>query len=362
MNILIVHELFPPAFAGGGETLVYNMAKQLQNRGHQVTVLTSGDPSVKYHEDIRTIRLPRHRFLMNFAWRAIYTYAKHADIIQTATYNTAFPSWLAGKLLHKPTVCLVMSFWGDQWRYMRPGITGKISQFGERIQVNRRFDKKIFLSDFSQEFAFRSGISTDNAIVINPGLDVTPYKPLPKDIDVLFSGRFAKQKGVYDVLNVARRLPHITFVMMGWGEEEEQLRRQAPENVTFLNLSVKDRQRFYEMYGRAKVFFLPSYGETFGFVLVEAAAAGAAIVSTIPLGFKGRLHQCGDIEGMAQSIAYLIDNPKECQKMGEANVRLAHTFTWKKFTDQLEAVYKDVIKKYSRHSTNECSHVVQNHK
>lgn len=351
MRILIVHELFPPDFAGGGETLVYNMAKHLQQRGHTVKVLTSGNPALTEHEGIPTIRLPRNRYLMNIAFKKIYQEAKDVDIIQTATYNAAFPAWLAGKLLNKPTVCLVMSYWGERWRTLRGPLWGTLSRWGERMQVGRSYDYHVFISEFSRDFALQSGLRPKKSTVIYPGLDLAPYQPLKKTIDVLFSGRFAKQKGVYDVLKVAEQLPTVNFVMMGWGEEEEQLRKEAPANVKFSPLTSKDGKPFFEMYGKAKIFFLPSYAETFGFTIVEAAAAGAAIVSTVPLGFQGQLVNVGNTEHMVQAIQNLIDHPKEREKLGKENVVLAQRFTWEKYTDQLVQLY-DELRQTLREANN----------
>ncbi len=351
MRVLIVHELFPPDFAGGGETLVYNMAKQLQYRGHTVKVLTSGNPALTEHEGIPTIRLPRNRYLMNLAFKKIYQEAKDVDIIQTATYNAAFPAWLIGKLTGKPTVCLVMSFWGKRWQTLRGPVWGTLSHWGERLQIGRSYDHHVFISEFSRDFALQSGLRPKRSTVIYPGLDLAPYQPLKKTIDVLFSGRFAKQKGVYDVLAVAKQLPNVQFVMMGWGEEEKQLRTEAPANVTFSPLTGKDGKPFYEMYGKAKIFFLPSYAETFGFTIVEAAAAGAAIVSTVPLGFQGQLVNVGNTEHMVQAIQNLIDHPKERERMGKENSTLAQRFTWEKFTDQLVQLY-DELRQTLREANN----------
>lgn len=342
MRILIVHELFPPDFAGGGETLVYNMAKQLQQRGHTVKVLTSGNPLVKEFEGIPTIRLSRNRYLMNTAFRRIYQEAKDVDLIQTATYNACFPAWVVGKLLRKPTVCLVMSYWGKRWQTLRGPFWGTLSGWGEHLQVGRSYNHHVFISEFSRDFALQSGLQPQQSTVIYPGLDLVPYQPLKKTIDVLFSGRFAKQKGVYDVLAVAKQLPDVQFVMMGWGEEEEQLRKEAPANVKFSPLTSKDGKSFYEVYGKAKIFFLPSYAETFGFTIVEAAAAGAAIVSTVPLGFQGQFVNVGNTEHMVQAIQNLIDHPKEQERMGKENVTLAQRFTWEKFTDQLTQLYEEL--------------------
>ena len=340
LRILIVHELFPPNFAGGGEKLVYEMAKHLQEQGHQIRVLTTGNPRIKEFSGIKTVRLPINRYLMNFALLKIIKEAKGADLIQTSTYNACFPSWLAGKILRKPVFCLVMSYWGKEWSKMRPGIKSFLSRAAERIQVHRSYHKRIFLSDFSQEFALTSGVPKKNNVVINPGLDLKDYRPLKKEKLVLFSGRLARQKGVYDVIKVAQLLPKIKFVMMGWGEEEEQLRKMAPPNIEFSDLTIKSGQPFFDMYGKAAVFFLPSYGETFGFVLVEAMASGCALVSTIPLGYAGHVIGKGKVQEMAKAIEELIDNPAKIKALGKKNLELAQRFSWDNFTKKLLENYR----------------------
>jgi len=345
MKILIVHELFLPDFAGGGEKLVYETAKHLQKAGHEVRVLTSGDPSITSYESIPTFRIKRNRYWFNLSFWSIAKHAQWADIIQTSTYNACFPSWAVGKIFRKPAVCMVMSYWGKEWKTMRPGITGVWSRLFERVTLHRHFDAKIFLSDFSKSFAIESGMPEKNAVVINPGVDTSLYQPLSKEDFILFSGRFAKQKGVYDVLKVAKLLPQYQFAMMGWGEEEASLRKEAPHHVIFLNKSIKDGAEFFEQYGKASVFFLPSYGETFGFVLVEAMAAGCAVVSTMPLGFKGALVEKGNILQMAEAITSLMENKKMTKKYGKENSVLAKQYTWENFTAQLLKEYQKLLNK-----------------
>ncbi len=348
MNILIVHELFLPDFAGGGEKLVYETAKNLQKAGHQVRVVTTGDPAITSYESIPTFRIKRNRYFFNVSFWTIAKHAKWADLIQTSTYNAVFPSWLVGKIFRKPVACMVMSYWGQEWKTMRPGFRGTFSRLFERFTLHRRFAATIFLSDFSKSFAIASGMSGKNAVVINPGVETSLYQPLPKEKCILFSGRFAKQKGVFDVLKVAKLLPQFRFVMMGWGEEEEALRKEAPENVMFLNKSLKDGQEFFEQYGKASVFFLPSYGETFGFVLVEAMAAGCVVVSTIPLGFKGALVEKGNVQQMTEAIRSLMEDTKTIRQHGKENSLLAKQFTWENFASKLQAEYGKLIVDYKK--------------
>ena len=62
LKILVTHELFMPDVSGGGEQIVYEYVKRLVARGHEVTVLTTGDPKIKEYEGIRTVRLPIPRY------------------------------------------------------------------------------------------------------------------------------------------------------------------------------------------------------------------------------------------------------------------------------------------------------------
>ena len=138
-----------PDFAGGGEKLAYEMAKNLQKKGIEVKVLTTGNPKIKEFEGIQTIRLPINRFLMNFAFFQIIKHAKDVDIIQTSNYNACFPSWIAAKILKKPIFCFAFGLYGKRWLSMRGLIKGTFSRIVEKIQLNRGYTKNLFLSDYS---------------------------------------------------------------------------------------------------------------------------------------------------------------------------------------------------------------------
>lgn len=333
-----------PDFAGGGEKLVYEMAKNLQARGIEVAVLTTGDPKVKSYEGIRTIRMPINRFMMNLSWRKIVKVAKNFDIIQTSTYNAAFPSYIAGKIAGKPVSCFVLGMYGKRWLRMRGLLFGTVSRIVERVILKRAYDKLLFISEYSRKWGKEIKINMKNTGVISPGVDVSSYKPKKKENFVLFSGRFAKQKGVYTILKVAKRMPDIKFVLMGWGEEEDKMRELASPNAEFSSLRLKDGKKFFDVYARAPIFFMPSVAESFGITIIEAMAAGCAVVSTIDLPYKGKHVKVDDVNGMVKALRSLVHNP-ETAKMGKENIRRAKTFTWKRFTDKLVSVYEDMLRK-----------------
>ncbi len=343
MKILLTHEIFMPNFHGGGEKVAYELAKGLLDRDIEVKVVTTGDPGIKEFEGIETVRIPVNRYMMNLAVPWIWKHTKDCDIIQTLNYNAALPSLIAGKLRKVPTVCLVTGLWRDKWIKMRGPVNGRISKIVENIQLNRDYDRFIFLSKWSLSDGIELGIPKNKSDVIPPGIDLEKFTPKKKRDYVLFMARLAKQKGVYDLIEVARQMPDVNFKFVGRGEEDEKIRKMAPPNVEILNVTFKDGKRFLDLYSHAPIMCLPSYSETFGLVIVEAMASGCAIVSTVPLDYEGIQVEPGNIEQIKNAIRKLIGDKKLVKKMGKENVKKAQKYTWKNFVDKTIKTYEKVL-------------------
>jgi len=262
MKVLITHERFMPDYGGGGEYIAFNTAKSLQMRGVEVQVLTTGDPTITEYEGIPTSRLkmPRHR--MNLAAAAIARAAEGFDLIQTFNYHACLPSLVAGRRIGKPVVCTILGLFQQAWNEMRGRLVGPIYSAWERFMVRRRFDRIIFLSDYSRELGIRLGAPSEFSLVNSPGIDPERFKAVQKDTYVLCAGKYERRKGVYDVVEVARSLPNVEFRMAGWGPEEKQLQAVAPANVRFLGL-IKGAE-LVDAFSRASVFLCPTRAETFG--------------------------------------------------------------------------------------------------
>jgi glycosyltransferase involved in cell wall biosynthesis len=88
--------------------------------------------------------------------------------------------------------------------------------------------------------------------------------------------------------------------------------------------------------------------EGFGYVLVEAMAAGipcvASNVSSIPEivqdGVTGTLHAVGDSGALAEAIVTILSDRTRARSMGEAGARIARDkFTFTRMLDQVEQVF-----------------------
>ncbi len=342
MRVLLTHEAFAPDFAGGGEYILLEMARGLLRRGIELTVLTAGDPAVEHFEEIRTVRLPVGKFRLNLAAPRIAALARDADLIQTSTFHAAAPSLLAGRITGKPVVCHVLGLFQEAWKEMHPGIGAAARIAWERMIVRRRFAKLVFLSDYSLETGVRLGARRESAVAIPPGIRVERYRAdLPKEPVVLFAGKLDVRKGIHQVLAAARELPEVRFRVMGWGKDEESVRRDAPSNVEFLGFLTG--QALEEAYGRAQVCLLPSKAETFGLTVIEAMASGCAIVSSIPLPFEGFHTDAEDVSGMVNALRSLLGNPERTREIGRLNAAKAQFYTWDRHVDRLTAIYEEVL-------------------
>src|SRR6185312_11989923 len=147
--------------------------------------------------------------------------------------------------------------------------------------------------------------------VVHYGIEAGPEPPPPAaSTRLLAVGRMIEIKG-FDVLLRAfaiarRRVPELSLELAGTGPLERQLSASAPDGVTFLG-RMSDVAPCYE---RNSIVVVPSRGEGFGLVALEAAGRGrAAIVSDVGglpeivvQGETGLVVPPGDERALAESI------------------------------------------------------------
>lgn len=121
-------------------------------------------------------------------------------------------------------------------------------------------------------------------------------------------------------------------------------------SISFFNQGVK----FNELaphYHAASIFTFPSVcEESFGMPLVEAMAAGPAVVATrggafpeiVEDGRSGLLVERSDPRALADAILQLLSNPKQREAMAQAAFKRASTmFSW-------DRIVEDLMKQYER--------------
>ena len=352
MKVLICHERYEPDFGGGGEVVVHKTAQSLRQLGIDVEVITSGDPDIREIDGIATRRLPISRYRFNLAGREVAEMAESADLIQTFNYHACLPALSAGRQTGKPVVCGVLGLFGDAWSSMRGPLTGRLFQAFERYLLLRKYTRIFFLSPFSRQQGLDLGVDPVRTFIAAPGVDNRVYRPAPDKQDfVLFAAKLDPRKGVDELVAVAKALPEVRFRVVGWGDHPCARPLWNLENVEMVPFNSGGRAQsaddapdiLQQSFAAARLFFFPSYAETYGMVLLEAMASGCAIVSTIDLGFEGRVVEPGDVNAMVTAIGELWDDREQSTAMGNANVGIAGKVTWEAYAETLQAAYREIL-------------------
>ncbi|HWB83062.1 MAG TPA: glycosyltransferase family 4 protein [Bryobacteraceae bacterium] len=342
MKVLLTHERFPPDFGGGGEYIVEGTARYLAQRGVDVTVVTTGDPAQNSHSGIPIIRMPVSRYRMNLATGRIAELARGVELIQTFNYHACLPSLIAGRRHHKPVVLLLLGLFGETWKEMKGPVAGKAFLAWEKFLMRRSFSRFLFLSEYSRKMGIEFGAPPDRSLVNTYGLDTAYFHPAPeKEPYVLFAGKLDIRKGVYDLLAAAKELPQVKFKILGWGPEEQAMRAAATTNVEFLGFDQGELRR--QTLAAASIFVLPSRAEGLPVALMEAMAAGCAVVCTLPFEYEGARVPVGDRAQLTSALARLWSDPRATRRMGEENRRTAEAFTWDRYIDVLLDVYAGLL-------------------
>lgn len=160
-----------------------------------------------------------------------------------------------------------------------------------------------------------------------------------------------RYKGVDTVIKalpaVLRHLPDLQYVVVGSGSDLERHMRLAAD------LGISDHVRFRgatddatlrECYRECDVFVLPSDGEGFGIVYLEAmahakpviAANSRAVPEVVKHGETGLLVDYGNVEQLANSIVTMCLDQRRQKEMGAAGLlRLQQHFKFEQFKERL---------------------------
>jgi phosphatidylinositol alpha-mannosyltransferase len=149
------------------------------------------------------------------------------------------------------------------------------------------------------------------------------------------------------------RRPGLRLLVAGRGDAEEALDRlpaDLRERVVFLGeVDEDDKVRVLHS---VDVFCAPNTGgESFGYVLAEAMAAGAPIVASdleafsrvLRGGQAGELFPVGSAEGLAQAAERLLDDPARRASLSAAAMEAVRAYDWPVVARDVVQVYETVV-------------------
>jgi glycosyltransferase involved in cell wall biosynthesis len=170
----------------------------------------------------------------------------------------------------------------------------------------------------------------------------------------LYVGRLSREKNL-DVLAAAWKLVHATHpdaTLLVVGEGPHASIGTGPNVIA---LGAKHGEELATLFASADVFAFPSETETFGNVVVEAAASGLPVVVAaagaahehVVSGVTGEICDGRDSTQVARAIGALFDDAPRRQRMGEAARAHAMRFELSRAMRATWSLYEDVLRAHA---------------
>ncbi len=191
------------------------------------------------------------------------------------------------------------------------------------------------------------------------GVDLDRFDPAksradeyPGEIKVLYSGRLTREKGVdllaESFLRAQRADPRLHLLLAGGGPEEGELRQRLGGTATFLGwLGGEELARAY---ASADVFLFASSTDTYGQVILEAAASGLPVIAVAeggPAALVENRHTgllCRpDPDHLAGALLQLASSPTLRRQLGASGAVAARARSWERSLAQLGSGYGHLL-------------------
>jgi glycosyltransferase involved in cell wall biosynthesis len=344
LHILYLHQFFVTREGAGG-TRSYEFARRFVERGHAVRMVTAGDTRSKvdgievvgvrgaYSDYMRATamsNLGRMAAFARFAAGATLAALRgpRPDVIYATSppLTMALPALVAALRWRAPLVFEVRDLWPEapiQMGALRNPLAQRLARTLERF-VYARSARLIALSP-----GIQAALPPGRTTLVPNSADLDLFDPAPPGgpFQVAYFGAMGEANDLTAVVEAARLLPDVPFVLMGDGKRRAELQRSAPPNVHFRSGGKTDVARLAAESGACLTVFkdVPVLATNSPNKLFDTLAAGRpAIVNMdgwmrelVEANDAGVYVRAGDAADLAEKVARLRDNPGEARRMGE---------------------------------------------
>ena len=392
MKIGIICPASLPATQFGGILFLgVDLARELSNEKHQVTIYTT---DLDFANNPKTFnkKLPKEENVQNFkikrshVWFSIKLFFINPgmyfrmmndqyDVIHTIGIRS-FQSFIAALVAKKKKIPLIASDQGgltthpdlqnkDVWtkilyKIQSPMIKFVISQ-AKKIIVANEYEKKIFseLTDENKIEVVRNGINLEN---MKSTIDFKKKYAISHDY-FLFLGRFHEVKGLdtlLEAMNLIKNNPLMSttkLVIMGvdFGFEKKMLSMIKEMNLDNVVKIIKNppREDVISAYNESEFLVLPSRWELSPLTPLEGFAFKKPTISTKAHGIPYTLHdrkdsilvEPGNFEELGDVIVELLNDKIKCERLGMEGYEYVHKeCNSRKMAKQILNIYEKMVK------------------
>jgi len=266
-----------------------------------------------------------------------------------------------GLFYHNGEICEKCTKKGREWNCVRNrcngGLLSSLSYF-----LRAYFTRKLGYYNHVDTFLSLTNFQK-NKLIVN-GFDANKIKILPNSFEannanercsskveitgteaIGFIGRLTTEKGFFDFIEVAKKMPQRQFIIAGDNSKimNGSVMIEVPPNITFLGLLTAEQ--LPEFYKKCKIIlFLSKLYEGFPMTLLESMSYGvpvivynlAAMPEIIENEKEGFVVEMGDFETIVEKINLLFQDKDLYQKLSiQCIKKFSEQYTPKKYYERL---------------------------
>jgi phosphatidylinositol alpha-mannosyltransferase len=352
---------------GGVQAHVRDLAEKLLELGHSVSVLAPGDddtPGLPPYVVVagKAVPIPYNGSIARLQFGVLSAarvrrWLRDGDFDVVHVHEPAPPSLsLLACMIHDGPLVATFHAATSRFRFL--------SMFDTVLQpFLEKLNGRIAVSPAARKVIVEH--LGGDAVVIPNGVDVAHFRnasPLPgyprTGGTVGFIGRYEESRKGMDVLVGAMdRLigarPDLRLLIAGRGDAEEfmeELPREVAARVDMLG-QVSEEQKA-QLLRSIDVYCAPNTGqESFGVILLEAMAAGTAVVASdleafrrvLDGGSAGVLFPAGDPDALATALGQVLDDPQLRSRLVAAGRAAVAPYDWSVIVGEILRVYELAI-------------------
>lgn len=372
MRILHVTKKYPNTI-GGDATCVFYLKKEQEKLGHRVFVLTANSDELnedtgvyKFGLKEKTnswdkVSVKRLTSLLFFSAQSLLVIKKiKPDIIHSHSSDLGFLSSIWARLLGIP---IINTCHGVLFPYKS---TNKILKSIEYVLLKLGFFNKIITVDENSVIYFKKNGFKNAQYIHMLGVDIEAFRKIQKDHDedreikLIFVGRLDPLKNLYGLIEAASQLKHkhidFKIFIVGDGPVKKGLIQFAKDlgvyNETIFLGKITNRAELINIYRRSDVLIICSLWEGFPLVILEAWAAGLAVVATNVGGItrlcnnnvNSLLVEPANITALCDAISALVNDKGLRERLGANGRKLVEdNFSWANIALKLDDVYRSFL-------------------
>ncbi|HEX9804236.1 MAG TPA: glycosyltransferase family 4 protein [Candidatus Dojkabacteria bacterium] len=355
----------------GVQQYVKSLARELLKNGHQVKFLV-GESKDEGEFKGRIVSLSKNFNFKSNANKVSTSIipqrkkisktlkAENFDILHVQMPYSPFMAGIVIEQFKGPIVATFHILPSNSRMAFLSAVMGRIQQ-----KTIKKLARVFAVSEAARKFA-KNYYKVESKVIPNM-VDIEKFKKGKKisrfddsKTNILFLGRLVERKGAMYAIKAFELLnnPNTRLIIAGDGYLKNSLKEYAEnkalKNVVFEGYIPEDQKADYYKTGDICIFPATS-GESFGIVLIEAMAAGKAVVVFDNPGYRSVMEGISpefiaenkNINDLKQKLQLLIDDRDLMNRVSESNEKKVERFNSTRVAEEITKEYNRIIRNYS---------------